>query len=236
MSSSTWPSLSHLNPIARTPGPPALPLALYLDGVPTTKRDGILGFWLYNVCTRRRHLICVLRKSSLCHCGCRGWCSVHSVWAYLRWSFESMATSFFPAGKHDGTPWEPDTDRKSKAGTPLGFRAMLLQIKGDWLEYCLTAGFPLWSSVQSPCLFCFAPKSGLKTFTGFSPFQSVFPLATPDTYDAECCKAEIRVVLSRGQHRIVKNSLEYKKNQGRARWDNIDVRFGSTGLDARRQA
>ena len=54
-----------------------VPFALYLDGVPTTKRDGTLGFWVYNLITLKRILVCVLRTSSFCKCGCRGWCTIH---------------------------------------------------------------------------------------------------------------------------------------------------------------
>ena len=37
----------------------------YLDGVPTTKRDGVIGFWAYLVGSTKRHLVAAIRKSRL---------------------------------------------------------------------------------------------------------------------------------------------------------------------------
>ena len=102
----TWPSLYHQNPIVRESSEPVLPLALYLDGVPTTKRDGCLGVWIYNLVTQRRHLLVVLRKSTMCRCGCRKWDSLHVVWAYLRWTCKAMARGLFPSSRHDNLEWK----------------------------------------------------------------------------------------------------------------------------------
>ena len=53
------------------------PSALYVDHVgSTTKRDGVVGFFIYSLVTQRRHLRVAVRKSDLCRCGCRGWCSL----------------------------------------------------------------------------------------------------------------------------------------------------------------
>ena len=42
---------------------------MYADGVPTTKSDGVIGFWIYFWSTGYRHLMGVVRKSQLCRCG-----------------------------------------------------------------------------------------------------------------------------------------------------------------------
>ena len=65
----TWPPAYGASPIVRGADRPVLPLALCLDGVPSTTRDGILGFWVYNLVSMRRHLFAVLRKSNLRKCG-----------------------------------------------------------------------------------------------------------------------------------------------------------------------
>ena len=69
------------NPVVRNSEQAVLPLALYLDGVPTTTRDGVLGIFVYNLITYKRHLVAVLRKSNFCKCGCRGGvpCSLFST-------------------------------------------------------------------------------------------------------------------------------------------------------------
>ena len=62
-----------------------VPLAFFCDGAPFTKRDGFLAFWMQNLISGSRTLACVLRKSSLCHCGCRGYCTLFPVLNVLRW-------------------------------------------------------------------------------------------------------------------------------------------------------
>ena len=85
-------------------GVPAYPLGLYLDGVQCWNRDGVIGFYLWSMTTGIWHLLCVLQKSTLCRCGCRGWCSLWPVWQMLRWSFECLANGVYPQSRHDGAP------------------------------------------------------------------------------------------------------------------------------------
>lgn len=41
-----WPPGYYEHPVVRSSDRPVMPLALYLDGVPSTRRDGMLGFWI----------------------------------------------------------------------------------------------------------------------------------------------------------------------------------------------
>jgi len=135
-SAMSWPPAYYANPIVRAVANIVIPLALYLDGVPSTKRDGVLGIFIYNLVTLKRHLIAVIRKSSLCKCGCKGWCTLHPVWCCVHWSLTAMSRGRFPATRHDNANWKPaDAERSGLAGSPLAFTGMLLQIKGDWLEF-----------------------------------------------------------------------------------------------------
>jgi hypothetical protein len=214
VSSTSWPPLYYNNPIVKQSETPVVPLALYLDGVPSTKRDGILGFWLYSLVTFKRHLICVLRKSQLCRCGCKGWCSLHAVWAFLIWSLRAMSAGVFPSARHDHILWQPaDTDRAAKGGNRLEFKCMLLQIRGDWLEFCSSMGFALWSHNVCPCPFCDARKDQLANFAGFSPVSSSFRCVTAAQYNEACNACEHRRTLSRAEHAMVKNALEYNKTR-----------------------
>jgi len=77
-----WPPAYFANRIVRAATGVVLPLALYLDGVPSTTRDGVLGIFMYNLVSLKRHLIAVVRKSSLCRCGCKGWCTLHPIWSW----------------------------------------------------------------------------------------------------------------------------------------------------------
>jgi hypothetical protein len=214
IASTPWPPLYHSNPIVRTSETPVLPLALYLDGVPSTRRDGILGFWLYNLISMKRHLICVLRKSHLCRCGCKSWCSLHPIWTFLLWSLRSIALGVFPSSRHDLVEWkDSDSARISRVGQELSFKGVLLQIKGDWAEFCSSMGFDQWSHARCPCPFCIAFKDQLGNFAGFSPVSSSYTLVKPSDYDEACNRAEHKVVLSREQHGVVKNSLVYNNDR-----------------------
>ena len=77
-------------------GAAVVPLAFYCDGAPFAKRDGFLAFWIQNLISGNRTLACVLRKSSLCQCGCRGYCTLFPLLEVLRWSIGVMGTGYFP--------------------------------------------------------------------------------------------------------------------------------------------
>jgi len=128
--------------VKRFPAERLLPLALFIDGVVLNKRSSMIAFFLYNLISGRRHLLCCFRKSELCQRGCRGWCSLWSLFHALRWSLQACADKAWPTTRHDGKRWHPihDEKRSSKMGSPLSVRSILLFIKGDWAEYAHTFG------------------------------------------------------------------------------------------------
>ena len=81
----------HPNCNGRVDGVMDVPIGLFVDGVPTVKRDSCIGFFIFNIITQTRFLVAVLRKRCLCHCGCRGWCSYFAIWDYLRWALTAFA-------------------------------------------------------------------------------------------------------------------------------------------------
>ena len=78
------------NPVVLQPGPPVLPFSLYLDYVPYSHTDSVLGIWLICVLTGVRWCCGVLRKRCLCKCGCRGWCTYFILFQFLRWCCEAL--------------------------------------------------------------------------------------------------------------------------------------------------
>ena len=128
------------HPVAKASGYTAQPIALYVDGVPTTNRDGVIGIWVYFMLSSQRHLVAVLKKSKLCKCGCLGWCTLFIVFSWLNWSFVCMATGEHPDTCWDGSPHE-DFLRRGLVGTSLLFSACVCAIKGDWMEFCSTFWF-----------------------------------------------------------------------------------------------
>ena len=86
------------HPVVRNapPGTRVAPVGLFVDGVPFQKQDGAVGFFVYSLITGVRHLIVSLKKSHLCKCGCRAWCSMWTVMDWLRYSIDHMAVGTYP--------------------------------------------------------------------------------------------------------------------------------------------
>ena len=160
--------LQHPAVVAAAPGDSIHPFCLYMDGVSFTRNDSILAFWIYFLFTGCRHLVFVAKKSELCKCGCRGWCTLYSIWRMLAWSFSVMLSGIHPATKPNGEPWDDGSDQAAAAGTPLGFRALCLLVKADWAEFAGTMAFPGWADAISPCPLCRCTREMLYQLRGFS--------------------------------------------------------------------
>ena len=198
-----------------------IPLSVYVDGVPYSRNDSFLGFWTENLATGARNLVALLRKSDLCRCGCKAWCSIFPVLLFIQWSLKTMVAGCFPSSRHDHLRWRAsDAARASLAGTALGYKALVLYIKGDWLEFSSTLGFLSWSVATAPCMWCDSSVQDLFNFIGISPLGIGGGKRDydADEYDAACAAAEIRcTIATREQHRSIVNALRYdKKKKGAA--------------------
>lgn len=210
-----WGAVYRSHPAVTTapPGTPVLPLAIYADGVPFTKTDGFVAFWTYNLLTSRRHLLAVLRKTELCDCGCKRWCTFHGIFQFLRWSFAALAVGQHPEGRHDGEAWMPaDFERAARAGTPLARGAVVL-LKGDWAEFCHTFGFPTWASGISPCIFCKCNKEGLYLTDNLSIASFPHELKDMAGYSAACAACENWVTMTQEQHAAVVPLLAWDRRK-----------------------
>ena len=127
-----------------------------MDEVPYSLTDSVVGIWVINMVTRRRHLIGVVRKRSTCKSGCRGWDTWFPILVFLRWSLDALADGHYPERRHDGQPFNGPRDehRRNDAGGPLRFKGAVLQLRGDWAEYCERYGFPTHNHTYRPCFLC----------------------------------------------------------------------------------
>ena len=82
-------------------GETVFPGAVFVDGVAYDNSDTCIDFWLLCLLTGRRILCVVLRKKSLCRCGCRGWCTLYSIFSYLSYCLASLAAGRHPLARHD---------------------------------------------------------------------------------------------------------------------------------------
>ena len=107
------------------------PLALYLDGVPYSQTDSVIGWWVECLVTGARFLWAVTRKRTACKCGCKGWCTFHAFFRLFHWSATALAQKRWPLRRHDGQDWQAaDHDRAAKAGSDMRMQACFLHIKG----------------------------------------------------------------------------------------------------------
>ena len=181
--------------VRRYPLGVVVPLSLYLDGTPYSKKDSVLGVFVNNLLSGRRHLICVLRKSNLCRCGCRGWCSIWPLMAMLHWSFAHLASGELPSSPCPGLFW--DEYRDSLGGGALLLVACLLHIKLDWKEAAETMGFPSWGSHSFPCLWCNAERDSMHVLGASTELP--FLLTTAADYERACgaCEVVLRLLVWR---------------------------------------
>lgn len=208
----TLPPMYTEHPVVRRSGFTVLPLILYIDAVPTTRSESLLGFWVYCLLSDRRHLVLTLRKTRICKCGCRGWCSLWPVFRWLHWSFSAMANARFPDNRPDAREWHEDTDatRSSLAGLSLCFTGAVIAIKGDWAEYAHTLAFPSWASADHPCPWCDCRRDSMGRDTGLSPVSFPFRLTRHQDYIAACTRAEVHVVVRNiDMRRALVASLHY---------------------------
>ena len=114
----TLPASYYSHPVVQAhPDELVQPWGLYLDAVPYSLIDSVLGVWLIDLISGVRTLVCLMRKKLSCQCGCRGWCTWYGLMRWLRWSFEALAQKTMPAGRHDFLEWDQhDSRRSSLAG------------------------------------------------------------------------------------------------------------------------
>jgi hypothetical protein len=191
------------------------PLAIYTDGVPFQKRDGVLAFYVYNLISGVRHLLLVLRKSQMCKCSCGGWCSLFAAWAWIRWSVLALSLGVFPKTKHNGHPFNDveDQTRASHGGKKM-IKGAVVMIKADWLEYTSSCGLPYWSNVMHPCFCCHATRDQMQSLGQFNALTPPFPEKTGFQYEEACGFCEQWVTLKdKRQHQIVLGALFYDKRK-----------------------
>ena len=112
--------------------------------------------------------------------------------------------------RHDGEPFDPETEafRIDNAGKALQCKAVLIQIRGDWVEFAGQLGFPSFSSGSRPCFFCPAFGAEMHDFTSASVYNLGWHINTDDEYASSCTRCEIWVVVgTQAQHRALLTSL-----------------------------
>lgn len=204
--------------LAAPPGAIVLPYCLYVDGVGFAREDTAIGIWLSCVLTGRRWLLVALRKSSVCVCGCRGWCTMYPIFLALSYSLKALADGVHPMRRHDGSEFisEADKVRLATRGSDLPLRGCILAFRGDWLEYADTLGFPRWSHATNPCPLCTATSDTMFDYRGLSltSLPHTWQKKSWDSYCFAASQCEIVCHFSVDQWRHARSILVFKKSKG----------------------
>ena len=208
------------------------PCSIYVDGTPFNAHDSVLGFFCVNMVSGARHLCGTLRKSTICRCGCKGWCSIYPVLQFLQWSLLALQNGTFPDRRADHHPWKPsDEIRSSVAGDKIGIKGILCRITGDWMEYCSTMGFTSWASTKSPCPFCECTHAEWFNFDGLELDNLPWPRRDETKYEASCLQCERWITLrSDEMHKKILASLSWFKSSSGPRGRALKVDMPQLGL------
>ena len=195
-----WPAHYHEHPVVRSAGDgKVLPLAFYIDAAQYTKLGAAaVVFVVCNMTSGSRHLVAVLKKRDFCRCGCRGWCSLRPVFAFLRWYFAALASGHYPPTGPDGVALAGDGSelRRSLSGLPLAMRGAVFQVKGDWAEYAHSLGFPSWRHTQYPCLWCHCDRDSMYDWDDMDAGLLPWAPTTAGDYEEACARCERLVVIA----------------------------------------
>jgi hypothetical protein len=139
--------------------PELLGLGLWLDGVPfnwdrsqsveviSINFPGLTGEW-----KNLRLPICAIPKDFVATGE-----TFDDILEIVLWSLEHLAVGTNPSTRQDGEPWTPaDKDRRAKAGKPLRVKAVLVEVRGDWLMMKEVFHLPGWKDKGGCCWLCSA--------------------------------------------------------------------------------
>ena len=202
-------------PADGSPEGPPLPGAIYLDGVPYSQTDGVIGVWLENLVNGKLYCFLLLRKKTLCKCGCRGWCTLQSIFRYINWCLRALARGRFPTERHDLKEFtDREPLRADLAGKRMRRRVAILYIKGDWAEYAHTLGLPSWSECIRPCWICNAYGDDMYECLGNGPTGLRWNLNDEQDYYDACDRCEHVILLTDGSRcTILAAGLRYDKRK-----------------------
>ena len=200
--------------------PRPLPVGLYVDGVAykqqaSGRSDTVAGYWLINLISGKRYLLCALRHSDDCDCGCRGWCSIFPVLSCLRWQLECMAHGLRPDRMHNGDPW-PRGQGHAPADRQLSYSAVLLFVKGDWCEHSKTLGLSSWAQNDNCCQFCELSKHELHNSSHYISHDGVeqWPMREHHEYETAVRQCEVVIEIATPlQLQLVVRSLRWFKHK-----------------------
>ena len=148
------------------------------DGCPFAKGQSaeILSWNFMSLPALERVLFCLIEKSWLCCCGCKGKCTFDALLEIMVWSLQCLFSACWPTCRHDKTPWSAEDKKcgRDKNNGRFGFAACLQQVRGDWAWYKELFQFKGWASTEM-CWRCMATQPGGPDKRDYTNFRSNAP-------------------------------------------------------------
>ena len=158
------------------------PLGLHGDGVPFGSRvwtdDSLECLNLNFPGFQQRIPVTVMQKTIVIKHE-----TFHDIMNVLKWSLQICATGVFPSVRHDGSPFgRKESHRAAKSNTPMGCKALLCEIRGDWAFYKQTFDFPQWNEKSGICWCCKATPDTYKDCTETAEWKQPAGRLSPDEF------------------------------------------------------
>lgn len=140
-------------------GGTVFPVSLFVDGVPISRKESVITYYLSIPGDRKRIPLAVIKKGDLCGlkcgCPCRGWCSLSALERALAASFRVASEGKHPSMHLDGRPFDLLNDRRREqlAGQEWGYSVALIEVRADWSQYSTGFGFA-YPNQEQPCWAC----------------------------------------------------------------------------------
>ena len=169
------------------------PIAVYMDATKFLLRDSLLVMTVHLLFSTQRHLVFAVPKSSLCDCGCSGWCSLFPIYVAIYWSLMAALQGLKPTKRHDGDAL--DAARTDVAGQLVRYKFVVLDYAGDWSEIATRWAFPSWSATLG-CFLCRSSQAQLRDAT------HIVATKPADEYFDDAARCEVWVVVNTMQLRM----------------------------------
>ena len=112
------------------------------------------------------------------------------------------------------------------AGTALGFKAVIVFIKCDIKETCVSLGMPSCGTNECPCVICRCTRANWGDIAALSTDAHEWPRHSRDVWDANAANCEVTVELDEGGYSRVRSALQFDVrphgNRGRCLAANVD--------------
>ena len=88
------------------------------------------------------------------------------------WSMRMLAIGSCPTARHDGRGWKPGDSLASFSGQPIGRRACLFEVRGDWSWFKSTLRLPGWKDGGGCCWLCRTTPATLRETSPASEWRT----------------------------------------------------------------